>query len=382
LKADSGADTSNLESESDDDGRFSNESEETGDSGEWSRQQKRVFHRTNTLLTYWNARDYSVRWITLTSSPESKTAGELSYSHQRLRQRVERARRAVCDPEVCPDHDEPTAHPLDHVDELEYHQVRTCEGPQGVIHTFWAWDRSRFRDGNHERELYVPQSWLSDQWADIHGTEVPLEPGELAVWPERQAERVEWLRREKLSRAPFIVDVRRVGAEHVDGEHAPERMAAYAASQYLGDHGEALEHMSWSHGRSVGGSIEEVWEKLKAWYETLDEAVEAWKRVIEGERLSLSGDSGNGIHFDIAVEPPPNLSVDQSASVTPPDGFERRGPNGETTVTSYSDGTGIESGEPMDWEEDRERYGQQTLTGQHVTIFDRHHRRSGPVEDW
>jgi hypothetical protein len=140
--------------------------------------------------------------------------------------------------------------------------------------------------------------------------------------------------------------------------------------------------MSWSHGRSIGGSIEEVWAKLKAWYETLDEAVEAWKRVIGGKRLELSGDSGNGIHFSISVEPPPNLSVEQSASVTPPDDHKTPGPRGETTVTSYSDGTGIESGEPMDWEEDRERYGQQTLSGQHVTIFDRYHKPSGPVTDW
>jgi hypothetical protein len=351
VKAESGGNTNESDSGDEPKAAFSQSSDDTRGSdgpdggGDWNKQQKRVFQRVNTLLNYWESRDYSILWLTFTSSPESKPANELSYSHQRLRQRVERARLAYCDGDGCPDHDEPTGHHLGHIDELEHCQIRTCEGPQGVIHTFWAWDRSRFRDGSHDRELYIPQNWLSEQWLDIHGSEVPLEPGELEIWPEGAVGHMERLTRD---RGPFIVDVRRYGPEHTDGEHSAEAVASYAASQYLGEHGEALEHLGWSNQRSIGGPLAEVWDKLKGWCGTIEAAVKVWKRVISGERVSLSDDSGNGINYEIVVEPPPNLSVEQSADVTPPEDYEPGGTDGETRVESYSDGS-REFEEPRWW---------------------------------
>ena len=308
--------------------------EDSDDDENWSRQQSRVFQRSVTMLKYWEARNYGVLWVTLTSSPESKPAEDLAYSHQRLRQRIERADLAMCDGKHCPHHDEPTGHRLSHIDSLEHLQIRTCEGPQGVIHAFWAWDRDRLRDGNHDRDLYIPQSWLSDQWAALHGADVPLEPGELSVWPQSAAGHMERLSRD---RAPFVVDVRRVGPEHTEGEHKPEHMAAYAASQYLGAHGEALEHLGWSHQRSLGGPLAETWEHLVAIAESLDDAIEKWDRVIAGEEVRVeSGERGRGCHSITVFKPPPELGVEVAeTSVTPPPWYQPSGPNSSVHVEQH-----------------------------------------------
>jgi hypothetical protein len=311
----------------------------------YSRQQARVFQRSVTMLKYWEARNYGVLWLTFTSSPESRPSDQLAYSHQRLRQRVERADLAVCDGERCPHHEEPTGHRLDHIDSLEHLQIRTCEGPQGVIHAFWAWDRDRLRDGNHSRDLYIPQNWLSDQWADLHGSEVPMEPGELEEWPESAAGHMERLARD---RAPFIVDVRRVGPEHTEAEHKPEHMAAYAASQYLGDHGEALEHLGWSHGRSLGGPLAETWEQLKAVADSMDSAIDYWDRLISGESVTVNRSNGN-VHTELAFKPPPDLGYSVASSVTPPSDFSRPGPDGDTQVRSYSGGGSPDQEPPPFW---------------------------------
>lgn len=298
--------------------------EGSGDGEDWTDQQKRVFQRTCTLLRYWEARDYDILWLTFTSSPTSKPAEELAYSHQKLRQRIERGRVARCSGERCPRHHEPTGHRIGHIDQLEHLQIRTCEGPQGVIHTFWAWDRSRFRDGNHDRSLYLPQTWLSEQWAGIHGPEVSPESDGPYLGHKRGAER---MKRLTDAVAPRVVDVRRYGPNATDGEHAPENVAAYAASQYLGDHGEALEHLGWSHGRSLGGPLAETWEQLVATVETLEAAIQNWKRLISGDEVVVNrgpdGD-GPGVHSTVVFKPPPALGYEiESAAVEPPSEYRR-----------------------------------------------------------
>ena len=317
-------------------GRQSDDSdpEDSDDEQNWNKQQRRVFQRSVTMMKYWDARNYDVLWVTLTSCPESKGADELAYSHQRLRQRIERADLAMCDGKHCPRHNEPTGHRLSHIDSLEHLQIRTCEGPQGVIHAFWAWDRDRFRDGNHDRDLFIPQSWLSEQWSALHGAEVPLEPGELEVWPQSAAGHMERLSRD---RAPFVVDVRQVGPEHTDGEHKPEHMAAYAASQYLGDHGEALEHLGWSHQRSLGGPLAETWEHLVAIAESIDDAISKWDRVVAGSEVRIeSGERGRGCHAITVFKPPPSLGVEVAeVSVTPPAWYIPAGPNSSVYVESF-----------------------------------------------
>jgi len=320
--------------------------EDSDDEQNWNRQQNRVFQRSVTMLKYWEARNYGVLWVTLTSCPESRPADQLAYSHQRLRQRIERADLAMCDGKHCPHHNEPTGHRLSHIDSLEHLQIRTCEGPQGVIHAFWAWDRDRFRDGNHDRDLFIPQSWLSEQWAALHGSEVPLEPGELRQWPQSAAGHMKRLSRD---RAPFVVDVRRVGPEHTEGEHKPEHMAAYAASQYLGDHGEALEHLGWSHQRSLGGPLAETWEHLVSIAESLDDAISKWDSVIAGSEVRVeSGERGRGCHSITVFKPPPSLGVEVAeTSVTPPPWFVPAGPNSSVHVESFGPSNAEASGEGM-----------------------------------
>ena len=320
--------------------------EDSEDEQNWSKQQRRVFQRSVTMLKYWEARNYEILWLTFTSCPESKPADQLAYSHQRLRQRVERADLAMCDGKHCPHHDDPTGHRLSHIDSLEHLQIRTCEGPQGVIHAFWAWDRDRFRDGSHDRGLYIPQTWLSDQWAALHGSEVPMKPGELEVWPSSAAGHMERLTRD---RAPFVVDVRRVGPEHTDGEHKPEHMAAYAASQYLGDHGEALEHLGWSHQRSLGGPLAETWEHLVAVAESIGDAIEKWDRVIGGSEVRIeSGERGRGCHSVTVFKPPPSLGVEVAeTSVTPPPWYISAGPNSSVHIESFGPSNDEASGEGM-----------------------------------
>ena len=80
--------------------------EDSDDEQNWNKQQRRVFQRSVTMLKYWDARNYGVLWLTFTSCPESKPSSELAYSHQRLRQRVERADLAMCDGKHCPHHHE------------------------------------------------------------------------------------------------------------------------------------------------------------------------------------------------------------------------------------------------------------------------------------
>jgi hypothetical protein len=144
---------------------------------------------------------------------------------------------------------------------------------------------------------------------------------------------------ERLSRdrAPFVVDVRRVGPEHTEGEHKPEHMAAYAASQYLGAHGEALEHLGWSHQRSLGGPLAETWEHLVAIAESLDDAIEKWDRVIAGHEVRVeSGERGRGCHSITVFKPPPELGVEVAeTSVTPPPWYQPSGPNSSVHVEQH-----------------------------------------------
>lgn len=305
-----------------------------------------------SLLTYWEAHSYSVAMLTLTTCPESQPATELSYSHQRLRQRVERARLAVGDDRT---------RQLGHIDELEYAQIRTSEGPQGVIHAFWAWDRDRFRDGNHDRELFVPQSWLSDQWADIHGSEVPLEPDELELWPESAAGHMERLTRD---RAPFVVDIQRLGPDQTEKEHDVQHVASYVATQYLGDHGDALEHLSWSHGRSMGGSVADTWTEIKRAHGTLDAAVDVWQRVMQGEQVAIqTGGESSYVTGKLLVNPPPDLGYSFECSVSPPDDWEPASRDAGVRRESYTADT-----EPDTEQAERVRRNWKAATFPEITV--------------
>lgn len=278
------------------------DSGESEDSTDWNRQQKRVYHRVQTLLSYWEQHDYQIRWITLTSSPESDDASQLAYNHRRLRQTVERARLAK-------DADG-KAYRLSHINEIESLVIRTSEGPdgKGVLHLFWAW---KPLEGQHSRDFFVPHDWLSKQWGRIHGPHELRSLGELEAYNHREIEGLH-------------VWVERVGSADY---HSRKNLAGYCVSQYLGDHGEALENISWSWERSLGGSVTDAWDAVTAIVDSLEEAVEIWDNVLGGEEVRFSPDSGN-VDYTQVVKPPPNLSVEVSGvTVTPPDEYRTQGPD-------------------------------------------------------
>jgi hypothetical protein len=262
---------------------------------EWGRQHKRTYHRVNTLLHYWESRDYLIRWITLTSGPDCDDADCLAYNLQRLRQTVERAKLAYKADGV--------GRRLSHINEIEQLCVRTSEGPpgKGVLHLFWAWKPPA---GHHSRDFFIPQEWLAYQWGRIHGPH-----------DEHSEEAVQ----------PLYVWIEEYGSEDY---HSRQNVARYCCTQYLGDHGEALEHVSWSHGRTLGGNLTEAWEAVRDHREALSEAIEVWERCIAGERVTL-GSQSEHVHYGLAVKPPPNLGVElvEEVSITPPDEYREQGPD-------------------------------------------------------
>lgn len=100
---------------------------------------------------------------------------------------------------------------------VEVFAVETTEG-NGVLHMVWAWVG--------QRSFYLPQAWLSDEWAEIHGAPV--------VW------------------------VQRMGTSRTDAK----RVSRYFAVQYLADQRGALVRMSWSWKRSRV-AIAKAWKHLQ-----------------------------------------------------------------------------------------------------------------------
>jgi len=243
---------------------------------EWSAQQKRVFQRTHTLLSYWDQHEYEVLGITLTSCPDSDPADNLAYNLRRLRQTVERARLAK---------DEMTGDftRLSHLNEIEQLVIRTNEGPdgKGVLHVFWAWKPP---EGAHSQQFIIPYNWLKSQWGRIHGP-----------YNEHTEEPTQRLR----------VEVKRHGAEDY---HSAEALARYLATQYLAEHGVALENLSWSWERTLGGSVTDAWNTLKSLTESKERAIELWHDLLGGAVLDLEKELRT-ITVKKQIKPPPNLEV-------------------------------------------------------------------------
>ena len=174
----------------------------------WDRQQKRVFHRSKTILTYWAEHGYTVAWVMLSSSPASDPE-KLSRHHGELRRRIER---------------------VYGFKGIQFFQVKTTEGC-GVIHCYWAW---KAPDGYRGRPFIVPQSWLSSEWEKIHGASVV------------------WISRLKL------------------GGRSVSRVTRYVVTQYLVDQEKGgvscLDGMSWSWRRTFGFPLVQMWNVFKDTY--------------------------------------------------------------------------------------------------------------------
>jgi len=97
----------------------------------YTKKQRRAFQRLMSGLTVGKSRRERLRFMTLTSSPESKDR-KLNADFRALKMRIYRKFRF----------------------KMKYWKIRTKEG-NGVLHIVF-------------RGKYIPQKWLSEQWADIH----------------------------------------------------------------------------------------------------------------------------------------------------------------------------------------------------------------------
>ena len=101
----------------------------------YSKKQRRAFRRLMSGLTVGKSRRERLRFMTLTSSPES-IGRNLNADFRALKMRILRKFRF----------------------KMKYWKIRTNEG-NGVLHIVF-------------RGKYIPQEWLSVQWAEIHKSPV------------------------------------------------------------------------------------------------------------------------------------------------------------------------------------------------------------------
>jgi hypothetical protein len=99
--------------------------------GGYTKKQKRAFQRLMSGLTVGKSRREHLRFMTLTSSPES-IGRNLNADFRALKMRIYRKFHF----------------------KMKYWKIRTNEG-NGVLHIVY-------------RGKFIPQKWLSDAWADIH----------------------------------------------------------------------------------------------------------------------------------------------------------------------------------------------------------------------
>jgi hypothetical protein len=104
-------------------------------SGGYTKKQRRAFQRLMSGLTIGKSRRERLRFMTLTSSPESM-GRSLNADFRALKMRVYRKFHF----------------------KMKYWKIRTNEG-NGVLHIVF-------------RDKYVPQRWLSEAWAEIHKSPV------------------------------------------------------------------------------------------------------------------------------------------------------------------------------------------------------------------
>ena len=157
----------------------------------WSRSQCRQYRKLEAVLGYWLVKNYSVHWVTLTGTRGSERK-DLSRHYQVLLKRIER----------------------EYGEKPRYFKVVTNEGPQGVIHCFWAFRPALVAP------MFIPHEWLSAQWSEIHGAPI--------VW------------------------IRRVGGRGNDSQ----RVAKYSISQYAtGGQGTSYVRGDWSQELGLPGPI-------------------------------------------------------------------------------------------------------------------------------
>lgn len=220
---------------------------------EWSRQQKRLYHRTKTFLRAVTRQNLQGYFGALTTAPGGDP-GKLSAHFKELRRRIQRR--------------------LGYGGDLLYMSIITSEG-NGVLHPLIFWKPPR--EGKYRYFDLAPE-WIQKQWTDIHG-------------------------------AP-ITKLRRYRA----GQESEKRLSNYIVTQYLiqqqreGEGGQlvdALERYAWSWKKLFAFPVGKTWTELKQfWFARSDirtwlgaaEAVDslpfswlisAWERICDGEKVRV-----------------------------------------------------------------------------------------------
>ncbi len=206
----------------------------------WSRVQKRVFHRTNTLLTHWLSHGFKVWFLTLTTAVGGDKS-KLPARFRELRRRIENMG----------------------FENLEHFFVVTDEG-NGVIHALLACRTER--PGYRRRVFYVKQSKLSRMWFKIHGASV--------------------------------VDVRMVQRDGWTRQY----LTNYIARQYIAGQSSILRY-GYSWFRSFKFPLMQTWYSFKRWFrgrhpDNPRALYQAWAGFIEGWDMKYNED---GWHFTRAM---------------------------------------------------------------------------------
>lgn len=209
---------------------------------QWSRQQKRVYMRTRACFSYWEGHGYQSLWVMLSSSPKSPK-GSLSAHHAALRRVVERTF---------------------HFNGMEHCTVETTEG-HGVLHAIWSWH-------GPPGSFYIPQAWLSEQWAKIHAAPY--------VW---------------------IARVRK-------GQSSGARISRYMVAQYVANQ-KALVRLSWSW-KIFRLSIVKTWQEFRGSFRGRLGKVGMllWGKFLSGSPVTLPDRSTWSLD-DVRANGPPDLLI-------------------------------------------------------------------------
>lgn len=170
---------------------------------EWSRKQKRAYHRLISLLNYWEGQRYQILRVDLTSSPDSDYT-KLRNNHDKLRKKIER---------------------ILGFKGIETYILETREG-YGVLHCIWAWKQ---RDGFREKNFFVSQKWLSKEWERLHRAKI--------VW---------------------------VAKYDKESFKSKKRVSRYFVSQYVIE--QSFVRYSYSWGRTLGFPLVKLWNLYKEYY--------------------------------------------------------------------------------------------------------------------
>jgi len=190
----------------------------------WTRQQKRAYQRSMSLLLFWMTHGYQILWITLTSSSTSDPA-KLTDHFSTLKKRIERTFG---------------------FEDMEHFKISTYEG-FGVLHLYLAY---KPKPGKRAKKFFIPYEWLNENWLDIHG-----------AWDV------------------FIKKVR-------NGNRSRKDLSCYGVSHYCADH-TLLRRVSWSWKRGLGGALVRTYTEIKQFLQSKTECIKIWNRVLSGEEVVI-----------------------------------------------------------------------------------------------